>query len=155
MFVIPGFGVAGITGIITIIVSLIGASMSTDSITGFDMAGLGNALITVGIGSALALGVILWLTSTHGPKIIRRHSELMTELQNSDGFIGVDMSPAQYVGKEGITLTDMRPAGKISIGDNTFDAVSSGPFISAGQEVSVIKYENAQLYVASKDNNKE
>lgn len=155
VFVIPGFGVTGITGIIGIIVSLIGASMSSDSITGFDMAGLGNSLITVGIGSALALGVVLWLTSTHGPKIIRRHSELMTELNNSDGFIGVDMGPAQYVGKEGITLTDMRPAGKISIGNNTFDAVSSGAFIPAGQEVSIIKYENAQLYVASKDNNKE
>lgn len=148
IFVVPGFGVTGTLGIAAVAVALIGGLMSSDGVTGFDMGALGQALITLGIGSALAIALVLWLTSSHGPRVLRRHTELMTELKDSDGFIGVDMGPARFVGHEAETLTDMRPAGKIGIGDDgSFDAVSTGEFIPAGRRVRIVKYENAQLYV--------
>ncbi len=147
IFVIPGFGITGVTGIIAVAASLAGAAVSSDSVTGFDMASAGNALITVGAGSAMAVALVLYLTSSHGPKFLRRHSELSAELNSSDGFIGVDMSPVEYIGQEAVTQTDMRPSGKIMIGETAFDAVSTGGFIAAGQKVRIVKYENAQLYV--------
>ncbi len=147
LFVIPGFGICGVCGIIAIIVSMIGAMVNSDSISGVDFEAVGNALIVVGAGGALALIAILFLTSRFGPKFVRRHSELMTELKNSDGFVGVDMGPAKYVGQIAETVTEMRPAGKVSIGSTIFDAVSTGPFILAHRKVMVKKYENAQLYV--------
>jgi len=147
IFVLPGFGVCGICGIIAIIASIIGAMVNSDSITGVDFSAVGKALITVGVGAALALIAILFLTSRYGPKFVRRHSELMTELKNSDGFIGVDMGPSRYVGMTAMTVTEMRPSGKIEIGSIIFDAVSTGAFILARRRVKVKKYENAQLYV--------
>lgn len=148
IFVVPGFGVTGTLGIAAVAVALIGGLMSSDGVSGFDMGALGQALITLGIGSALAIALVLWLTSSHGPRVLRRHTELTTELKDSDGFIGVDMGPARFVGMEAETLTDMRPAGKIGIGeDGSFDAVSTGEFIPAGRRVRIVKYENAQLYV--------
>lgn len=151
IFVIPGFGVTGAAGIIAIVAALVGGMLSNDAVTGFDFASLCRSLVVVGAGCLLAVAAVVYLTSSRGPKILRKHTELMTELKVSDGFVGVDMSPARYVGQIGETMTDMRPAGKIEIGSTIFDAVSTGPFIAARRSVKVIKYENAQLYVSEYD----
>lgn len=148
IFVIPGFGVTGTAGIIAIVASLVGGMLSNDAVTGFDFSSLCHSLLIVGIGTLCAVVAVIYLTSSHGPKVFRKHAELMTELKVSDGFVGVDMSPARYIGHEGKAVTDMRPAGKIEIGGEVFDAVSTGPFIAAHKTVRVTKYENAQLYVA-------
>ena len=148
VFVIPGFGVCGVTGIVAVVASLVGASMANDSVSGFDIRTVGRALTVVGAGSLLAIGAIAYLTSSKGPRVFRRHSELMSELKVSEGFIGVDMGPAKLVGTTGKTVTVLRPAGKIEIDGTVYDAVSTGEFIPAGQNVKVMKYENAQLYVA-------
>ena len=65
----------------------------------------------------------------------------------------MDMGPAKYVGQTALTVTEMRPAGKIEIGQNVFDAVSTGPFILAHRRVKVKRYENAQLYVEEENEN--
>ena len=57
------------------------------------------------------------------------------------------MTPARYIGSEGEAVTDMRPAGKVRIGDETLDAVAVAGFLHAGTRVRVTKYENAQIYV--------
>ncbi len=150
VFVIPGFGVCGVAGGIAIIASLCGAIMESDAVTGFDFTGMVNAFFTILAGAALAIVAAIWLTGKHGPKIIRRHTELMTELKNSEGFVGVDMSLGKYVNTEGVTHTDMRPAGKIIIGKEILPAVSAGEFIRKGSHVRVIRFENAQLIVEKK-----
>lgn len=146
VFVIPGFGVAGVTGIAAIAVALTSA-LAADSVSGLNFSSIANALITIGIGSALAIALILYLTGSHGPKFFRKHSELMTELSVAEGFVGVDMSPARLVGHIAIAATDLRPAGKITVDGKIYDAVSTGIFINSGQELKIVKYENAQLYV--------
>lgn len=148
IFVVLGFGITGTAGIIAIVAALVGGMLSNDAVTGFDFASLCRSLVIVGIGCLLAVGAVVYLTSSHGPKLLRKHTELMTELTVADGFVGVDMSPARYVGQMATTVTDMRPAGKIEIGSTVFDAVSTGPFIAAHKQVKVTKYENAQLYVS-------
>lgn len=147
IFVVPGFGITGISGIVAICVALVGAMTSSDAVTGFDFTSLTTSLAIFGAGGLMAFALVMYLTSSHGPKFIRRHSELMTELKVSEGFVGVDMSPAKYIGYEAKTFTDMRPAGKIEIDGRIFDAVSIGPFIPAHHKVKVTKYENAQLFV--------
>ncbi len=148
IFVVPGFGVTGIAGIIAVAVALTGVMTTSDAVTGID--DLGAILRSVGIvaiGAAAAAALVLYLTSSRGPKVFRRHTELMTELTVDKGFIGVDLSPRQYIGAVATTLTEMRPAGKIQIGNETFDAVSTGEFIGRRHKVQVVRYENAQLYV--------
>ena len=154
VFVVPGFGVTGISGIICIAVAMCGALMHSDSVTGVDFGGVASSLMIVGAGALMAIGAILYLTSSRGPKCFRKHSELMTSLSNADGFVGVDMSIKNYVGQEGTAATDLRPAGKIRIGHNTLDAVSTGAYIPSGRRVRAVKYENAQLYVVECSENK-
>ncbi|MDE6206465.1 MAG: nodulation protein NfeD [Muribaculaceae bacterium] len=147
IFVVPGFGLTGIAGITAIVAALVGVAVANDAVTGIDFGSAVRAALVVFVGAVLAMALVLYLTSAHGPKFIRRHSELMTELTVADGFVGVDMSPARLVGHHGESVTDLRPAGKVRIDDDIYDAVSTGPFISAHCSVKVMKYENAQIYV--------
>ncbi len=151
IFVIPGFGICGISGIAAIIVAIVGAMVHSDSISGVDFGAITNAVLVTAIGIVLAVGAVLWLTSAKGPMAVRRHSELMTELRNSDGFVGVDMEPARLVGKWGRAVTVLRPAGKVLVDDKVYDAVSLGDFIHPGTRVKILKYENAQIYVVNHD----
>lgn len=151
IFVIPGFGICGISGIAAIVVAIVGAMVHSDSISGVDFNGLVNAILVTGVGLLLAVGVVAWLTSSRGPLAVRRHSELMTELRNSDGFVGVDMEPAALVGKWGRAITVLRPSGKVLVDDKVYDAVSVGDFIHPGTKVKVLRYENAQIYVVNHD----
>nr|WP_286530130.1 NfeD family protein [Duncaniella freteri] len=149
MFVVPGFGVTGISGIVCISLALIFGLIEnyTFSITYASSSSLWLSLGIFFAGLILAVVAIWYLTSSHGPKWVRRHTDLMTELRNSDGFIGVDMQPVRYVGHEGVAVTDMRPAGKVEINGETLDSVSAMGCIHAGTRVKVTKYENAQIYV--------
>lgn len=154
LFVIPGFGIAGITGIIAVAAALTGAMVSTDSVSGVDLGSIGRSLVLVVIGCIIAAGIVLWLTSRHGPRRLRRHTELLTELTVADGFVGVDMSMQRFVGQTAVTVTDMRPSGKIEIGSRIYDAVSAGEFITAHKPVKIIRYENAQLYVVATEHDR-
>lgn len=108
--------------------------------------GLILLLVTV-VGALLVTALVIYLLSPRGPRSLRRHSELHTELRSTDGFVGVDMGPSKLVGARGESVTVLRPAGKISVGGQIYDAVSTCEFIAARRPVKVVKYENAQLYV--------
>lgn len=146
LFVIPGFGIAGISGILCIIVAIVGAMLDTDSIIG-GSGTLAGALATLGIGIALAVVLVWYLTSRHGPECFRRVATLTREQRVEDGYVGVDMAPGSLIGSVGVAETDLRPAGKVSISGVKYDASSTGEFIPAGRSVKVVRYEAAQIYV--------
>lgn len=152
LFVIPGFGICGAAGILAVIVALC-AAIVPPSGEGheFTLSLLGRPIAITGTGLAAAIALVAWLTSRHGPKSVRRHSELMLTQDIKEGYIGVDMQPASLVGHKARALTVLRPAGKIMLGDEVYDAVSTGGFIEAGTHVRVVRYENAQLYVEPTD----
>ena len=52
--------------------------------------------------------------------------------------------------KEGIAYTLLRPAGKVKIGEQVFDAVSLVGFIEKGETIMVVSYRNSQLVVKKK-----
>lgn len=148
LFVIPGFGICGIAGIVAVIVALCAAIVPQgETGEGLTLALVARPLIIVGIGLTAAIALVAWLTSRHGPKFFRRHSELMLTQDIKEGYIGVDMTPSEFVGRKAAAMTDMRPAGKILLDGEVYDAVSTGAFIEAGSHVRILRYENAQLYV--------
>lgn len=149
MFVVPGFGVTGISGIACICVALILGLIEnyTFSLTHVNSSSILSSAGIFITGLLLAIGAIWYLTSSHGPKWVRRHTDLTLTQQVKDGYIGVDMTPSLYIGLDGVATTDMRPAGKVEINGEELDAVAVSGFINAGTRVRVTKYENAQIYV--------
>lgn len=158
VFVIPGFGVAGISGICCIAVSLVFAMLEnfsfklSDGGSMWDFSQLWRALGVFTLGLVMAIGPIAYLMSSRGPKWFKRRSMLEKSQLVEDGYIGVDMSVGSYIGRKAVTVTDMRPVGKIEIDGETFDAVSDSGFLPKGTEVEVTRYVNAQLYVKKTSN---
>ena len=150
IFVVPGFGLTGIAGITCICAAVILGLIEhyTFSLSHLNADAVWSSMVIFLVGIFLAIGAIWYLTSSHGPKWVRRHTELMLTQQVKDGYIGVDMAPVNYIGLEGAAVTDMRPAGKVEINGEVLDAVATRGFIHAGARVRVMKYENAQIYVS-------
>ena len=154
IFVIPGFGVAGISGIILIFAAFIltmvfnvGFKFNFDP--NLDAAAqVGASALTVILSTTAGFFLSLWL----GKKLITADTRfgslaLKTELETGKGFSAQDMGMQQYVGKSGVTSTFMRPAGKINIDGEILEATSEHGLIDKGVEIVVVKFENAQLVV--------
>ncbi len=152
IFVIPGFGIAGISGIGLVILGLILSLIDNVNFNfkPVDMKSLGVAILTVMGGLMLGFGIVLYLSNKIGTKGIFSRLALDTKLDNKEGYIGVSMEGEKLISSSGIAYTVLRPSGKVKIGDKVHDAVSAdGSFIEKGTAVKVIRYETGQVYVES------
>ncbi|MDR2087503.1 MAG: nodulation protein NfeD [Dysgonamonadaceae bacterium] len=146
IFVIPGFGIAGISGIILIGMGLIFASLDNDwfSFRNVETTDITRSILTVLSGTSLSFIAILYLSSRIGKKGMFRKIALIADLESSGS---VDLNDNQLLGQTGKAMTDLRPSGKIIIEGEIYDAVSNHGFIDNGTDVIVVKFEHMQLYV--------
>lgn len=150
IFVIPGFGVAGILGIIFVVVGLGFSMIQNDGVNvpGGDYGPMAKAL---GLSSfALFAGLIasFFLGKRLITKSVFGHSLALNETVSSEeGYIGTDSSLNRLVGRTAVAHTILRPSGKVEIDEMMFEAVARTGYIEAGEEVKVIGFENNQLIV--------
>lgn len=151
IFVIPGFGIAGVLGISFIFTSLV---LSLINNVNFDFEnvkteGIGVAITTVVFGIFGGFIMSLYLSNKvfsakSGPF---KNMALKTVQNVTDGFVCVETSLFELKGKEGIAQTILRPAGKVLINGEVFDAVAENGYIEKGDKILVTKVEATQLYV--------
>ena len=67
----------------------------------------------------------------------------------TDGKPG-DLKKKDYIGKIGITETELRPAGIVSIDGVRMDVISTGEFIKRGEKVEVVETDGNRIVVASR-----
>jgi len=149
IFVVPGFGITGISGIILVMAGLI-LSLINNVDFNFEKVQTGavtKAMMTVTAGMFLSFGLIFYLSSKIGSKGIFKKMALEKTLGNSSGYIGVSMVESELVGKTGLAATVLRPSGKVSIDGVSYDAVSEQSFIEKGTSVRVTRYDTGQIYV--------
>ena len=153
-FVVPGFGVTGISGIVLILASLV---LTLVFNVGFKFkfnpefnasAYVSKMTILVLVSSLAGFFLALWL----GKKLILAETRfgslaLRTGLESDKGFTSQDMRNEQYVGKEGTAQTILRPSGKINIDGEILDATVEHGYVEPGEKVLVTRFENAQLFV--------
>lgn len=149
VFVIPGFGVAGISGIFLII---IGLTLSLIGNVGFDftgvpMNGVIKSLITVIISIFLGLIGSFYFGRKVLTSNIFGHLALETVQNSNEGFTASYEDVKQMIGKKGIAYTILRPAGKIMIDNDLYDATALNGFIDKGELIEVVKYETSSLFV--------
>lgn len=147
IFVIPGFGVTGISGIFLVVsglfLALIGnVRFNFDNIPVYQF---NQAILTVIAGLGFGVGLIIYLSSRIGKSGMLKRVAL---LANQEGYYSVPMAPAVLVGKTGIAATVLRPSGKVIIDDEYYDAMSDKGFINKGDKIIVRKYGSSQLYVS-------
>lgn len=131
----PGFGVAGITGVIIVIASIV--MMSSSAIQGLLIIIATAAFITLLVIALIKLG---WA------KKYMKFFVLKTEQNNEDGYIS-NNKYTNYVGKRGIVLTPLRLAGTIMIDSVKLDVISEGKFIDKDAVVEVLKTDGSSIIV--------
>lgn len=136
MFVLPGFGVAGILGIIflagSIVLSLLGASPSSADIIGSIGVLAASLVITAAVFFA-------WLR--HLPNSQRFGGLLLKgSSQQSEGYVSAPLRD-ELIGREGVALTDLRPSGTVDVDGERIDVVSEGDFVKAGAAVVIVRAE--------------
>ncbi len=131
----PGFGVAGISGVILVVISVVMISSS------FYQA----MLILIGtIAIAIALVVALYKLG-YGKRYIKSMI-LNTEQKNEEGYVSAKDNE-KYLGMRGTVVTPLRSAGTVLINGKRIDAVSEAEFIDKDMEVEVIKIEGSRIVV--------
>ena len=154
IFILPGFGIAGISGIILTMAGLILSMVGNDN---FNFDGVSGEALTRAIVTVLGAFVIVFFFALFATKLIFtshggpfRNLALNTAENKEEGFIGVDAETSQMIGKTGVAITVLRPAGKVQVEGDIYDARAEAGFIDRGEEVKVIQYQAGQLHVIRK-----
>jgi membrane-bound serine protease (ClpP class) len=150
IFAIPGFGVAGITGILLVVggltLSLVGNVGLDFSGVNFMMIASSFFLVVTAIFFSLIFSYLITRTMFTENKLFG--SLALEAVQNrDDGFVSSTQSYTEMIGKKGTAFTVLRPAGKVKIDNDVYDATAISGFIDKGDEVEVVKYETSQLFV--------
>jgi len=151
IFIIPGFGVAGILGIGLTVGSLILIMLNNDFFN-FEFVPLGDIVVAsfTAIGGLTAGALLLFfggakLTET---KAFRRIA--LTDTQKSSHGYSVNVNAKELIGKTGIAHTVLRPSGKVMIDDQVYDAFTRGDYVQKGDPIEVIATEGITLKVKLK-----
>jgi len=150
IFVIPGFGLTGVLGLLFAVSGLSLALVDNSLISSLDSNAIHDMLVaaalviiglTIGIFGSMALSH--FLTTSKRTPAMALHKEMSAE----EGYIGVQPLSPELVGREGIAETVLRPSGKVVIDGTSYDAVALGAMITKGARIVVAKIESSQLYV--------
>ena len=149
VFAIPGFGIAGISGIILIVtgltLSMVDSVILDGQLVNFDP--LVQSFFIVIIAVFISLTLSIWLSKKLFTSTVFGHLALDSTQKNEEGFSSSDVKYKQMLYRTGFAKTNLRPAGKIQIDDEYLDATALNGFIEKGTAVKVVKYETAQLFV--------
>lgn len=134
-FFMPGFGVFGIAGIISIVASF------------FMLLG-GNEKAVIWLAASFVMSIALFLlflrklpASAFWNRFVLKNTS-----SKQEGFsTGPDYE--QYMGHEGITVTQLRPGGTAEIDGQKFDVLTYGEFVEPKAKIVVIKVEGSKIFV--------
>ena len=152
IFVIPGFGVCGISGIVIVVLSLALAMVDNVEFHRWDGTfSLEPVLMPLGIviiSSAAAVFGSVWLVRKLYPTRTFDHIALRQEMKASEGFTGVVSGLETLVGETVEVFTDMRPSGKVKTSDGRIleATLKFGGFASKGQPLKVLSAEQGRVY---------
>lgn len=134
-FIIPGFGLAGISGIIFVMLGIVIVSQ----------------ILKLSVLSMLMILIVLFIFMIY---ILRRTAKskriekivLKKALSRDKGYTSSEPK-SDYLGKIGKTKTDLRPSGYVEIEGEILDVLSDGEYIKKETRVKVIRVEGSKIIV--------
>ena len=152
IFVIPGFGVVGITGLVAMFGALILASLP-------DFGGLpqnefqwdwvNNLLVVTTVSFVMSIATLIFLVPLVFKLPFTQRNMLPNEFKADQGWVMKTVSEEDdLVGKTGITQGGLRPSGKVLFDDGRFlDVVTEGVFVDNGARVKVSSIDGNRIVV--------
>jgi membrane-bound serine protease (ClpP class) len=142
LFVMPGFGVFGLFGLVLLFGGLLGTFMPS---SGFPESGEGSSnllygAVTLVISTVVAI-VGMYFVAKHFGRlpVINRLVLQSNPDDDAPSLISAMAEPVAPVaiGASGLTLSPLRPSGRVQIDDAVLDAEAEGGYIPANQPVRV------------------
>ena len=148
VFVIPGFGLPGILGLVFTIGSLALVMIKNDGLS-FDLIEpslINNAIITSLIGFLGALFLMIFM----GARLTRTsffNRFALTSVQDTSTGYTSSFYDKSLIGATGIVESVLRPSGRIKINNTVYDAYTRGEYLDKGEKIEVIAAEGTSLKV--------
>ena len=132
----PGFGVFGIVGI-----TLLGVGIFLGASTAIE------ALIIVLI-VLIVIGTLVFfaLRSAARGRIFKSPLVLKESLDHDAGYSATEEMSC-FLGREGVTITPLRPAGMADFDGVKLDVLAEGEFVDVGKRVKVVRVEGRKIVV--------
>jgi len=153
MFALPGFGVAGASGLALLLASL-GLALMPES-EKLTWSGFSDQLLVVlGALASSVVVTVLVLRFLPGGRAREGGGLISTTSLSGDARIaesGADPTeaPGSLVGRRGAVVSALRPAGKAEIGGVLRDVVAVGEFLDPGTPIEVVEVEGNRIVVRS------
>lgn len=149
IFVIPGFGIAGISGIVLMITGL-AFSMIDNKLFyyegEFDFAVIIKPVSIVMLSTFMSLIASIYLAGKFFKTTKLPGVALPTRLEESQGYVGVEVNYNHLIGLIAEVKTEMRPSGKIEINGIWYEATMEIGIAGKGDRVVVTRFEGGRLY---------
>lgn len=132
--IVPGFGVAGVLGVL---------ALGAGAVAAWTELGPFWGSVTGAVSIIAAVVMLAWLPKSRAARrIVLEHSQAHTLSQEDR---------SSFLGRRGITVTPLRPVGRVRFGSEEVDAVTEGEYIGSNQEVEVMTVEGPQVVVRIPD----
>jgi len=153
ILVLPGFGVAGISGIVLILIGMLLSFQnfvipSPELPWQEDILKRNVTMVSVSMLGAIALIFIFFRYIFERLSMVVKGPYLAATLESARS--DADMAFVPQVGDTGTASTPLRPSGKVFIGKNMCDVVTEGQYIDSGAEVTVSLIQGNRIVVAPK-----
>ncbi len=150
VFVLPGFGVAGITGMIVIAAGLV------LSFQGFVVPDPSfpweGRLLMMNLAQVMGAFVLSFLISLFMirfvlPQISKVVKGPYLDATLAQSHLDVTSDLTLSPGDTGVVITTLRPSGKVMINNQKIDAITHGEFIDPDQKIVVVSVESSRVMV--------
>ena len=149
IFVVPGFGVTGILGILFLVGGL-SASLVKNQGLDFSNVPLKEVLRSITIvlvSMATSIILVIWIVKQF-VTAKSAHPFVDDDTQDKEkGYSAFDRTILEYVGLEGVAVSDMKPSGFIEINGRKLDAEAKEGFITRGERIIVDSVRSINLVV--------
>lgn len=132
---IPGFGVAGISGIILEIAAIILTSIYYGLV--WSLIGTFAVLVIIGVAVFFSYRSAMKGRLSKSPLVLKGSEESTVSAPELES----------WADREGTAVTALRPAGFVEIGGTRLNASTSGDFLAKGTPVRVVGSEGDHLVV--------
>jgi membrane-bound serine protease (ClpP class) len=148
IFVLPGFGIAGISGITLVTVSLVLIMVNNDAFD-FEFVKMTDLLRAAAAATAGLMGsiILFFVGGSQLPNTRFYKKVALTDTQESNKGYTSNFITAMLPGKRGVSQTVLRPSGKVVIDGTSYDAYTRGEYIEKGFPVEVINVTGSSLLV--------
>ena len=148
VFVIPGFGIAGIAGLTLTLGSLVLIMLNNDFFN-FEFVPLGDIVVAffASVGGIAGGILLLFFGGARLTQTAAFQRIALTDAQEKSQGYTVNPGSNLLVGKRGMAHTVLRPSGKVLIDNQIYDAFTRGEFIDKGVAIEVVATEGVTLRV--------